>query len=156
MRDKAEGGGIPRLLLGGAACLLGFAMLAVVVGREGGVGLTQMAPARAVEALEIHAVDEADGSIAIREDRTGRLVATVEKGQDNFIRATLRGFAQSRLREGLTREKPFRLTRFDDGSLELDDTLTGRKVNLGAFGPTNAQAFARLMPAAHADAGAAR
>ncbi len=147
---------MPRLLLGGAAGLLGFAVLAVFVGREGGVGLTHMAPARAVEAMEIRADDEADGSIAIREDRTGRLVATVEKGQDNFIRATLRGFAQSRLREGLTREKPFRLTRFDDGSLELDDTLTGRKVNLGAFGPTNAQAFARLMPATHADAGATR
>ncbi|WP_375409574.1 photosynthetic complex assembly protein PuhC [uncultured Methylobacterium sp.] len=156
MRDETEGGRMPRLLLGGAAGLLGFAVLAVFVGREGGVGLTHMAPARAVEAMEIRADDEADGSIAIREDRTGRLVATVEKGQDNFIRATLRGFAQSRLREGLTREKPFRLTRFDDGSLELDDTLTGRKVNLGAFGPTNAQAFARLMPATHADAGATR
>lgn len=147
MRDKAEGGPIPRLLLGGAAGLLGFAVLAVAVGREAGVGLTHMAPARVVEAVEIRVDDEADGSIAIREDRTGRLIATVEKGQDNFIRATLRGFAQSRLREGLTREKPFRLTRFDDGSLELDDTLTGRKVNLGAFGPTNAQAFARMMPA---------
>ena len=156
MKDKAEGGQIPRLLLGGAVGLLGFAILAVVIGREGGVGLTQMPPAKVVEAVEIRADDEADGSITIREDGTGRLVGTVAPGQDNFIRATLRGFAQSRLREGLTREKPFRLTRFDDGSLTLDDAVTGRKVNFGAFGPTNAQAFARLMPANHVSASAAR
>jgi putative photosynthetic complex assembly protein len=128
-------------------------VLAVAVGREGGVGLTAMPPAQVVKAVEIRADDQDDGSITIRDDRSGALLARVEPGQDNFIRATLRGFAQSRLREGLTREKPFRLTRYDDGSLELDDVVTGRKVNLGAFGSTNAQAFARLMPA---DAGVVR
>ena len=90
------------------------------------------------------------------DDRSGALIARVEPGQDNFIRATLRGFAQSRLREGLTREKPFRLTRYDDGSLELDDAVTGRKVNLAAFDPTNAQAFAGLVPAPPAHARVAR
>ena len=52
-----------------------------------------------------------------------------------------------RLRAGLSREVPFRLTRFDDGSLRLDDSLTGRSVDFGAFGPSNYAAFARLMPA---------
>ena len=36
--------------------------------------------------------------------------------------------------------------RFDDGSLRLDDALTGRSVDFGAFGPSNFAAFARLMP----------
>lgn len=78
--------------------------------------------------------------------RRGRPRRHGEAGEDNFIRATLRGFAQSRLRAGLSREVPFQLTRFDDGSLRLDDALTGRSVDFGAFGPSNYAAFARLMP----------
>lgn len=156
MVDKTKGGPIPGLLVMGAAGLVGFSLLAVMVGRESGVGITEMPPAQAIKALDIRPDDHADGSITIRDDRTGILIATVEPGQGNFIRATLRGFGQSRLRAGLTREQPFRLTRFDDGSLTLEDTLTGRKVNLGAFGPTNAQDFARLMPALQADAGLVR
>jgi putative photosynthetic complex assembly protein len=106
-----------------------------------------MEPARPVQSLALRVDDAADGSLALRDADRGALVATVRPGEDNFIRATLRGFAQGRLRAGLSREVPFRLTRFDDGSLRLDDSLTGRSVDFGAFGPSNYAAFARLMPA---------
>ena len=42
---------------------------------------------------------------------------------------------------------PFRLTRYADGRLALDDPSTGAHVELRAFGPTNEAAFARLLPA---------
>ncbi|KQP59175.1 hypothetical protein ASG40_16550 [Methylobacterium sp. Leaf399] len=156
-KSGTKGGGpVPGLILTGAAGLLGFAMLAVMIGREERIGITEMPPAQMLKTVEIRADDQTDGSITIRDDRTGDLIFTVEPGQDNFIRATLRGFGQSRLRSGLTRDQPFRLTRFDDGSLQLEDEQTGRKVNLGAFGPANAQAFARLMPALEAGAGVVR
>ena len=41
---------------------------------------------------------------------------------------------------------PFRLTRYTDGRLTLDDTTTGAHLELRAFGPTNAAAFAGLLP----------
>lgn len=150
------GGPVPGLILTGVAGLMGFAMLAVMIGREERIGITEMPPARVIKTVDIRADDHPDGSITIRDDHTGDLIFTVEPGQDNFIRATLRGFGQSRLRSGLTREQPFRLTRFDDGSLQLDDAQTGRKVNLGAFGPANAQAFARVMPALQPGEGVVR
>lgn len=152
MTETTGGGPIPTRVLIGAGALIGFVMLAVTVGRNEGVGLTRMPPASPVRSLVLRVEDEADGSIALRDAASGALVAAVQPGEDNFIRATLRSFGQARLRAGLTREPPFRLTRFTDGSLTLDDTATGRSVNLGAFGATNAQAFARLMP----DAGAVR
>ncbi len=34
-------------------------------------------------------------------------------------------------------ETPFRLTRWSDGRLSLDDPATDRHVDLEAFGPTN-------------------
>ncbi|MFY7781768.1 MAG: photosynthetic complex assembly protein PuhC, partial [Tagaea sp.] len=43
-------------------------------------------------------------------------------------------------------ETPFRLSMWRDGSLVLDDPATGRRVDLRAFGATNRDAFARLLP----------
>lgn len=135
-----------RTLVVGAGLLLGFVIAAVTVGRVESVGLTRMEPARPVQSLALRVDDVADGSITLRDAERGTLIATVPPGADNFIRATLRGFAQGRLRAGLSREVPFRLTRFADGALRLDDALTGRSVDFGAFGPSNYAAFARLMP----------
>lgn len=141
-----------RSLVVGVGLLIGFVVAAVAFGRVESVGLTRMEPTRAVQSLAFRVEDASDGSITLRNAEHGDLVATVQPGADNFIRATLRGFGQARLRAGLTREVPFRLTRFGDGSLRLDDALTGRSVDFGAFGPSNFAAFARLMP----DDGAAR
>ena len=83
--------------------------------------------------------------MALSDARNGSLVALVQPGQDGFLRAALRVMAQARLREGLPRDPPFRLTRWDNGTLSLDDLASGRRINLEAFGPSNAAAFARLL-----------
>ena len=44
--------------------------------------------------------------------------------------------------------KPFRLSTWADGGLILEDLATGRTLDLRAFGPTQVEAFARLLPAA--------
>jgi putative photosynthetic complex assembly protein len=136
----------------GAGLLIAFVVGAIGVARHEGVGLTRMPTAHVVRTLRLTVEDRADGAILLRDAGHGAVVATVAPGQENFMRATLRGFGQARLRAGLGREAPFRLTHFDDGSLQLDDELTGRAVNLGAFGPSNFAAFARLLP----EPGAAR
>jgi len=69
----------------------------------------------------------------------------VEPGIGGFIRATMRGMARERHREGIGEETPFTLTRWTDGTVSLQDSTTGRTINLDAFGPTNAEAFARLF-----------
>ncbi|SFG84388.1 photosynthetic complex assembly protein PuhC [Methylobacterium gossipiicola] len=136
----------------GAGLLIAFVVGAIGFARHEGIGLTRMPPAQAIRTLRFSAEDRPDGAILLRDAERGTLIATLEPGQENFMRATLRGFGQARLRAGLGREAPFRLTHFDDGSLQLDDALTGRAVNLGAFGPSNFTAFARLLP----EPGAAR
>jgi len=54
------------------------------------------------------------------------------------------------LLHSVSAEPPFVLTRWANGTLSLHDPTTGRKVELDAFGPTNAQAFAGLLNAAEA------
>ncbi|PPD19905.1 MAG: photosynthetic complex assembly protein, partial [Methylocystis sp.] len=46
---------------------------------------------------------------------------------------------------GLDASTPFALTRWSDGTVSLEDSATGRRVNLDAFGPDNARAFAQLF-----------
>lgn len=132
------------------AVLAVAALLAVVVGAvylgRGHEAESQDPTAQAVETLAFRAEDQPDGAIDLRAAEGGRLVARIAPGQDGFIRGTLRGLAQARQREGLSRDPPFTLTRFDNGTLSLDDAVTGRHVALQAFGPTNARAFARLLP----------
>ncbi|MCJ2014992.1 photosynthetic complex assembly protein PuhC [Methylobacterium sp. J-076] len=143
---RQEVGPVPALLLIGAGALIGFTMLAVAIGRGEGVGLTQLPAAKALARLDFQAEDQADGSIALRDAGDRHIVAWIRPGEDGFLRGTLRGLAQARQRDGLGREPPFSLTRYDDGRLDLSDEATGRHVPLEAFGSTNAQAFARLLP----------
>ena len=127
------------------AALLSVAIVAVALGR-GQETEPQTPVAHPVQRLAFHAEDQPDGAIDLRAAESGTLVARIEPGQDGFIRGTLRGLAQARQREGLSREPPFTLTRFDNGTLSLEDGATGRNVPLLAFGPSNAKAFARLLP----------
>ncbi len=92
---------IPRPLLRNAALLVAFSLAAVAVGRFGGVGVTQMPPAQAVQVLDLAVEDRPDGRVDLRDAGSGRLVAEVQPGEDGFLRAALRVMAQARLREGL-------------------------------------------------------
>ncbi|MCJ2136167.1 putative photosynthetic complex assembly protein PuhC [Methylobacterium sp. J-026] len=139
-------GPAPALLMIGAGALMGFSMLAVLIGRSEGVGLVALPPAKPVARLEFRAEDQVDGSIALRNVADRQIVAWIRPGEDGFLRGTLRGLAQARQRGGLGPDQPFSLTRYDDGRLSLADEATGRQVPLEAFGPTNAGAFARLLP----------
>ncbi|GJE28555.1 photosynthetic complex assembly protein PuhC [Methylobacterium organophilum] len=146
MPDRTHTGPIPKLAALGILGLLGFTMVAAGFGRREDIGRTVLPEATPLARLDFRAEDAADGSIALKDAATARLLATIRPGEDGFVRGTLRSLAQARQREGLGRATPFRLTRYDDGRLSLADAATGRSIALEAFGPDNARAFARLLP----------
>ena len=71
-------------------------------------------------------------------------------GGDGFVRGVLRGVARERRGRGLGSDLPVRLIARRDGTLALEDPATGRRIELNAFGATNAAAFARFLPVAPA------
>jgi putative photosynthetic complex assembly protein len=76
---------------------------------------------------------------------TRRTVVEVEPGTGGFIRGVLRALVRERRLSGTGAEPPFTLTRWRDGRLTLDDSATGRRLELTSFGPDNAAVFADLL-----------
>jgi len=140
-------GGVPKGLLVSAGFLVLFALLASAFAHVSDVGTLHMPEQQAVETLALRFEDRDDGSIAVRNAPDGKVIYSVQPGTYGFIRSTLRGLARERRRSGLDATTPFTLTRWNDGTVSLDDSATRRRVNLDAFGPSQAEAFAQLFTA---------
>ena len=132
--------------------LLGAAALMTLADRGGRNGPAHRDLGRAmyrtgvpVESRDLRFADRTDGAVVISEAGTGRVVDVASPGTNGFLRSTMRGLARDRKRQDLGAEAPFRLTRWADGRLSLQDEATGRSIDLGAFGATNAAVFAHLM-----------
>jgi len=97
-----------------------------------------------IAARDLLFLDASDGAVDVVSAGAHQEVARF-KGEQGFLRGTLRGFARSRHLDGLGPEIPFHLARWSDGRLTLDDPATGEHVELLAFGQTNAAVFATLL-----------
>jgi putative photosynthetic complex assembly protein len=97
-----------------------------------------------VAARDLVFSDGPGGEVVVADAATGGRVGVYE-GQQGFLRGTLRGFARARRMDAMGAAAPFRLTRWSDGRLTLDDAKTGRHVELLAFGQDNAAVFARML-----------
>lgn len=140
----------PRGPLIAAAVLIGATITLAGLGRWAGVGRTELATGTPiVAAYDLRFQDRKDGGVDVTTVE-GRPVGLIASGTGGFARGVLRSLARARKREGVGIEAPFRLTRWQDGRLSLDDPSTGEHVNLEVFGPTNAAAFATLWRAADA------
>lgn len=139
------GGDIPRPVLVAAATLIGLTIVLTLYTRVSELGVTQLVETRPVETLSLRFLDRADCAIEARDATSDRLVYLVRPGADGFIRGAVRGLAQARLRAGVGAAEPFRLARWRDGTLSLEDDATGRRIELDAFGPANAGAFAQFL-----------
>ncbi len=137
----------PRGVLIGAGLLLALSVALAAASRWTGIGQLEDPVSATVERLAIGFEDRSDGSVTVFAVDDGREVARLAPGTNGFIRSVVRGLARERRARGIGSEPAFWLTRRADGRLSLDDPSTGRSVELGAFGPTNAEAFADLLVA---------
>lgn len=141
----------PRGALIAAAALIGFSLVATAAGR---VAMLHAPPARAQPApsqsVALRFADAADGAVLVRDGRDNRVIASLAPGTNGFIRGVMRGLARERKSLGIGEGPPFLLSRWNDGRLALEDTATGRQIDLDAFGDSNKDAFAQLLHTAGA------
>jgi len=126
---------------------IGAVLLATVVGvasvRLSGTDIsTPDAPI--LKMRELRFEDRADGSVDVIDAPSQRVIHNMT-GENGFFRGALRGLARERKRHGMGFEHPFQLIGHADGRLTLLDPMTGARVDLGSFGPTNAAVFVRFL-----------
>jgi putative photosynthetic complex assembly protein len=136
---------LPRGILVGAGVLVCASLLIVGVARVTGYSPQKPAPSAVVTSRDLRFEDRPDGAVLVYSGAA--LVDTIEPGTNGFVRGVLRGLVRERRADKIGAEPPFRLTRWADGRLSLDDPSTGRHVDLEVFGPTNAGAFADILQA---------
>lgn len=145
---------VPRPALVMAAGLVGLTLMltaAVQIGWLDREAVPSVERAKAAVApaasRELRFEDGADGSVRIIDASTGTLVQQVveDTPSGGFIRGVMRGLARDRRMRGIGAEPPFTLTLWQDGSLSLSDSATGREVELGGFGADNRAVFMALL-----------
>jgi putative photosynthetic complex assembly protein len=144
--DAPRGRPFPRgpLIAIGAiiALTLAFAIWSRIEGTD-----TMPPTGKPVVARDLRFVDRPDGAVLVFRDKDAEPLV-IEPATNGFLRSTVRGLARERKREDVSANIPFRLTQWDDGRLTLEDPTTNRRIDLEAFGSTNAGAFAQLLTAA--------
>ncbi len=133
----------PRWVLWATGCLLAFTLGAVALIRITGNGPDQLAAAAVQERL-LRFEDSANGGVAVIDGETGKLLTTVT-GEQGFFRGAIRALARDRIARKIGAEQPFKLIARTDGRLTLFDPVSGQRVDLESFGPTNAAVFAQFL-----------
>ncbi len=152
MSDHAHTEDIPKEPLIMIAMLAAFA-LALATATSLGFIARDAVPSEARAAAGVEAVaerslyffDAPNGGVRIEDAETGAVVAEIDPGTGGFIRTTLRSLVHVRRAKGIGAETPFVLTEWDNGTLSLSDSETGKSVELGSFGPDNRASFAALL-----------
>ena len=137
--------GVPRGALIGAGMLVAFTIALAGISRTTGFAHQPAPVAQVAMARDLRFEDRDNGAVAVFDAANGRLVDMVAPGTNGFLRATVRGLATQRRREDGTPATPFHLVAWSDGRLTLTDPVSGRHVDLEAFGETNEGAFAHLL-----------
>ena len=147
MSDPFEGRPFPRAVLIGAALLIGFAILAAALVRFTGVGGTETPLPPVLESRELVFVDNGDGTTTVRIAGDTGTVAQLKTYQDGFVLGVMRGMVRERKAYDAPLDAPYVLSLREGGLLLFEDPLTGRRIDLRAFGPTNTASFAHLLRA---------
>ena len=133
----------PRWVLLTVGFILLFSLGSVAVVRMTGNGPDQTRGTVAVERT-LRFEDRSNGDIAVIDGKSGDLLTTVQ-GEQGFLRGAVRALARERRTRQLGSEQAFQLIASADGRLTLYDPATSQRVELGAFGPTNAGVFAPFL-----------
>ena len=136
----------PRAPLFGALVFVLFAIAATIFGRVTEIGTVRNPSTSPTSIRDIRFVEHANDEIAVVDAMSGTTIETILPEKDGFIRGALRGLTRDRRVRGGDADAAYRLILWDNGRLTLSDTSTGQRIELNAFGPTNAGALARFLP----------
>jgi putative photosynthetic complex assembly protein len=139
---------IPPVAIKAVGVLLVLVVALAAIARLTGVGTVHtptdsVAGERAVQAERwiSFQFERVDGPLVLVDGVSGETLARFDSAEGGFIRGAIRPLNRERVRGGGAPDAPYRLVRWTDGAVLLEDPVSGTVVDLRAFGPTNAGAF---------------
>ena len=142
----------PALIMAGALVVLSLLLTTIVtLGYLDREAVPQVERAKAAiapkETRALRFADAESGTVRVTDADTDELILLVEQDTQSggFVRGVMRGMARERRMTGIGAQPPFELTLWQDGSLSLRDTATGREIELGGFGSDNRDVFMSLL-----------
>ena len=120
-------------------------LLAIGFARWQGISDKQ-ADAATVWQRDLVFADGPQGSVIVKDAQSQTEIAQF-KGEQGFLRSTLRALVRERKRQNIGPDAPMQLLGRADGRLTLLDPSTQQRIDLEAFGPSNASVFAGLQKA---------
>jgi len=133
----------PALYMAGALIVIVFAT--AISAKLFGFGAFRETPSVVLAERLLSFSDAADGGILVDDAQTRTVVAHIPPASNGFLRGALRALTRERALAKIGRQQPFRLVRYADGRLVLHDPATKRQVTITSFGPTQIEAFDRLL-----------
>ena len=97
--------------------------------------------------------DLPNGSVGVFHTNTNTPLARYESGEGSFVRTIFRSLVRDRKVRQIDADPVFRLHRLSDGAVMVEDSSTGSKIQLDAFGDLNSEQFRSMLQAAEALAG---
>ncbi|MEE4204349.1 MAG: photosynthetic complex assembly protein PuhC [Halieaceae bacterium] len=102
-----------------------------------------------VATRQLDFIDAANGAVVVRDRVSGQQVAQFASGEGSFVRGVIRSLVRQRQLRGVASQSSFVLSQFPDGRLILEDPLSEGRIELQAFGATNAGVFLDFLRDSH-------
>lgn len=145
MAQSASPSHVPPLPL---ALSFGVALLALalVAGAKlaGFTPQQDMASSAVLQSRLLSFQSDSQGEIAVIDAETGETIS--KAGKEGFIPGVLRGLNRLRRTNEALPTDAYRLERLNNGELMLVDTTTGVRLELNAYGHSNARIFEAFLP----------
>ncbi len=136
---------LPTALLVGLLGLLGFTATAVVVGQTTGLGLVKQQLGEPLAVRDLVILRTANDRVVVQDATTSIEIASYGPEAGGFVRGSLRAFERMRQVAKVPLDAPYRLIKWEAGTVSLSDTGTGERIYLAAFGRDNVAAFEALL-----------
>lgn len=134
-----------RLMLVGVAGIVLLILAATLIARLTGFTPNSIPDTVVIETREIGFRDLPTGSVVVYEWNGEHELLELKTGEGSFLRGVVRSLVRQRAGMGDNLSAPFLLSRHSDGRLVIEDSATGEKIDLVAFGPSNSVVFATLL-----------
>ncbi|WP_420408754.1 photosynthetic complex assembly protein PuhC [Hoeflea sp.] len=144
-RKQQSGRRFPRLPLALGLGLLGFSVAAIAFGMNTGIGVMRDVTGNPEAIRDITIAGTHDTEITISDARSGETISTLSPDEGGFVRGSLRGLTRLRQVAGTPLDQPYRIIKWENGTVSLSDTATGERIYLNAFGPDHAAAYEQLL-----------